>query len=160
MVNENALSPDALVLFGAPFKEKQVKRAEAQQLLKQCVIQNTHHLFLFFINVDMLSNKIVQNKLISQAIALMMRPEDDQEIHMLEGTGRKVRMDLLFHSDMRPELRKIVVNDYVPEQTKPLESVRAIGSDQLGMPETTVIEKQRVLPAAEANGNTLSSSMT
>lgn len=59
----------------------------------------------------------------------MMRPEDDQEIHMLEGTGRKVRMDLLFHNDMRPELQKIILNDYVPEQTKTLESVRAIGSD-------------------------------
>lgn len=160
IVNENALAPDALVLFGAPFKEKQVKRAEAQQLLKQCVIQNTHHLFLFFINVDILSNKIMQNKLLSQAIALMMRPEDDQEIHMLEGTGRRIRMDVLFHDDMRPELQKIILNDCAPEQEKALGSVRAIGSDQLGMPETAIVEKPRVFPAAESAENTLASSMT
>ena len=89
----------------------------------------------------MLSNKVVQNKLISEAIALIMRPEDDQEIHMLEGTGRKVKMDLLFHDSMRPELLKTVINDYPPEQTKALGAVRGIGSNSLGKPETVVLEK-------------------
>ena len=56
----------------------------------------------------MLADKMVKNKLINLAAALLMRPEDDQEIQMLEGTGRKVKVDLVVNNYDQPDLKKII----------------------------------------------------